>query len=120
MKGTTMRRVILESPYAAEDPYQLQKNEQYGRLCMLHCLQQGEAPFASHLLYTQVLDDRESSQRAQGILAGYAWGAVAEAVVVYVDYGVSPGMKKAIDAYQRLGLPIEHRKILETHNARTS
>jgi hypothetical protein len=44
----------------------LRRNIRYAQLCVLDCLQRGEAPFASHLLYTQVLDDgilRPSARR---------------------------------------------------------
>ena len=71
----------------------------------------GEAPFASHLLYTQVLDDEDPKSRRMGIDAGIDWGAAAEARVVYEDLGVSPGMSKAIH-YARIRLQlIEHRKL---------
>ena len=60
-----MRRVILESPYAGN----VELNERYARACMADCLRRGEAPYASHLLYTQpgVLDDLVPEQREIGI-----------------------------------------------------
>lgn len=50
-----MMRVVVESPFAGD----IQKNIEYARKCMADCLKRGEAPFASHLLYTQdgILDD---------------------------------------------------------------
>ena len=47
--------VLLESPYAGD----IEANLSYARACMRDCFERGEAPFASHLLYTQmgVLDD---------------------------------------------------------------
>ena len=74
-----MRLVILESPYAGN----VEQNVAYARACMLDCLRSGEAPMVSHLLYTQVLDDKNAAERALGIEAGLAWGRVAEATVVY-------------------------------------
>jgi len=58
-------------------------------------LSRGEAPIASHLLYTQsgVLRDAVPAERAWGIEAGLAWGSVADATVVYIDRGVSRGMR---------------------------
>jgi len=49
----------------------------------------GEAPYASHALYTQpgVLDDSIPVERETGIEAGLEWGAKADATVVYVDRG---------------------------------
>ena len=49
------RLVALESPYAGD----VTENETYARLCMADCLKRGEAPYASHLFFTQegLLDD---------------------------------------------------------------
>ena len=89
-----MRRVILESPYAGD----IELNERYARACLRDCLLRGEAPLASHLLYTQpgVLDDQVTAEREHGIRAGLVWGEAADATVVYVDLGVSMGMEYGI------------------------
>lgn len=44
-----MRRVIVESPYAGE----VEANVTYARACVRDCVLRGEAPIASHLLFTQ-------------------------------------------------------------------
>jgi hypothetical protein len=44
-----MITVLLESPYAGD----VDGNLHYARAAMRDCLHLGEAPFASHLLYTQ-------------------------------------------------------------------
>jgi len=74
-------------------------------------LARGEAPIASHLLYTQVLDDNDPAERSIGIAAGLAWRTVAEASVVYVDRGVSGGMQLGIGAALAAGLPVERRTL---------
>lgn len=102
-----MRLVILESPYAGSR----QTNLQYAYRCMLHSLSLGEAPFASHLLYPQFLQDDDPDQRALGMGAGLEWLRQAEASVVYTDLGVSPGMVAGINRAQALGKPIEYRSI---------
>lgn len=71
----------------------------------------GEAPIASHLLHAQVLDDGNRKERAMGIAAGLAWIDHAEAVVVYADHGISPGMRQAIDHAMSRGRLIEYRYI---------
>jgi hypothetical protein len=93
-----MRLVILESPYGSDDPSIVERNVAYARACMRDSLLRGEAPFASHLLYTQpgVLDDQVDVERDRGIAAGLAWGRVANATVVYADLGVTRGMKLGI------------------------
>lgn len=103
-----MKRVILESPYSGEVP----RNTQYARLCMRDCLQRGETPMASHLLYTQVLDDNIIEQRVIGIRAGHAWMDCVEAIVVYADYGISGGMARAIGLANSKGIPVEERRII--------
>ena len=104
-----MRLVIIESPYAGA----VQHNLHYARQCVADALQRGEAPIASHLLYTQrgILDDDVPAERALGIRAGLAWQRAADAVVVYTDHGITEGMRVAIDAALRNDITIERRKI---------
>lgn len=104
-----MRRVILESPYAGD----VEANVAYARRCVRDSLCRGEAPIASHLLYTQpgILRDEEPAERQWGIDAGLAWRAVAEATVVYTDLGVSRGMEYGMAAAKAAGLPVELRSI---------
>ena len=101
----------MESPYAAPTLIGRWLNRCYARRCLRDSLARGEAPIASHLLYTQVLDDRDPAERSLGIAAGLAWRTVAEASVVYVDRGVSGGMQLGIDAAMAAGLPVERRAL---------
>ena len=43
-----MIKVIIESPYTGD----VERNLEYARRCMRDSIKRGEAPFASHLLYT--------------------------------------------------------------------
>ena len=65
------------------------------------------------MLYTQpgVLDDNVPEEREHGISAGFSWGTVANAVVVYTDHGISDGMKKGIEAATARGAVIEYRTL---------
>jgi hypothetical protein len=105
------RRVILESPYAGDTD----GNVTYARKCIRDCLLRGEAPIASHLLYTQsgILRDEDKLERAMGIEAGLAWLTACECMVVYIDHGVSPGMAAAIIEADKAGIPVERRTLLE-------
>lgn len=112
-----MIAVILESPFAADDKKTAKRNLEYARAALLDSLQRGEAPFASHLLYTQVLDDKDPMQRAQGLASGLAWyyaatQSSATTVVFYVDYGISPGMLEALERAQAEKTPIIFRRII--------
>jgi hypothetical protein len=104
-----MKLVILESPYAGD----VEANVEYARLCIRDSLKRGEAPIASHLLYTQegILDDDIPTERAWGIDAGLAWGSVAQETVVYSDRGISAGMLYGITAAETEGRPVEFRSI---------
>jgi hypothetical protein len=102
-----MRLVVLESPYAGD----VEANTIYAKICLMDCLVRNEAPVASHLLYPQVLNDLEGEERSWGLRAGWAWIKVCDAVVVYTDRGVSPGMLAGIEYAKTAGKPVEYRTI---------
>lgn len=99
--------VIIESPYAGTR----ETNIAYARRALLDSLKRGESPFASHLLYTQVLDDSNREEREQGIAAGLRLYAIASLCAVYSDMGVSPGMLRGIEQARLLAVPVEYRSI---------
>ena len=104
-----LKRVIVESPYAGD----VEANLRYLRACLADCLKRGEAPFASHALYTQpgVLDDGKPEERRLGMEAGFEWARAADATVVYTDRGVSRGMTAGIQHAEEHGRPIERREL---------
>lgn len=106
-----MKLVIVESPFAAPTQEGIERNVRYARACLADCLKRGEAPFASHLLYTQegVLRDEDPAERKLGIEAGFKWGEVATLTAVYKDLGISGGMTAGINAALAAGRPIEYR-----------
>ena len=107
-----MIRVVLESPFAGD----VEANIEYARRCMRDCLIRGEAPIASHLLYTQpgILNDNVPEERKLGIEAGLLWGSLGEKTVVYTDNGISRGMQYGIDRANNEGRPIEYRTLNKT------
>jgi hypothetical protein len=115
-----MRRVIVESPYAGSSRWRIvaflqrMQNRKYARAAVRDSLSRGEAPIASHLLYTQpgILSDADPVERQWGIDAGLAWRAAAEASVIYTDRGISKGMTYGIEAAQRAGAPVEYRTLI--------
>ena len=118
VRRCSMRLVILESPYAGD----VERNLRYARACMLDSLNRGEAPFASHLLYTQCLNDADPEERELGMSAGFAWGDVwmgafggdggkPVARVVYQDLGISNGMREGIRRAGAHGAAVEYRTI---------
>jgi hypothetical protein len=105
--------VLIESPYKGDNYVQFEQNVAYARACLRDSLLRGEAPFASHLLYTQegVLDDKVLEERELGIESGLAWGRCADLTVVYIDLGISEGMKRGIMHARELGRPVEYRSL---------
>jgi hypothetical protein len=111
-----MKRVVIESPYAGN----VERNVAYARGAMLDCLARGEAPYASHLLYTQVLDDDKELDRNLGIVAGFCWAATADLIAFYADYGWSRGMLGALehhfagDECKQIQVRVLHTPSMET------
>lgn len=101
--------VLLESPYAGK----VKQNVEYAQRCLADCLKRGEVPVASHLLYTQpnVLDDTIPEQRQLGIDAGHEFLRVVDKVVVYIDKGISEGMKLGIERAKAANVPVELRSL---------
>lgn len=104
-----MRLVIIESPYAGA----VERNIAYAKAAVRDCLRRGEAPYASHLFFTQdgILDDLKPDERGLGIAAGLAWGARADATVVYADFGMSGGMLQGIERARAEERPVEVRTL---------
>lgn len=111
-EATTMRRVIVESPFRGATDAETAYNVDYARAAVRDCLLRGESPLASHLLYTQdgVLRD-DPEERKLGIEAGFAWRQWGHVTAIYKDLGVSEGMKQGIRHAQGMGQTIEFRTL---------
>jgi hypothetical protein len=109
------RIVVIESPFRATQYFSEEQHVLYAELCLQHSLSLFEAPLAGHLLYTRVLDDDIPSERAAGIEAHIRCIDVCELVAVYGDFGISEGMRQAIDYASQIGKKIERRSLQETH-----
>lgn len=117
-----MRLVIVESPFAGRHGAKCAcgdceadkaRNVRYARALLRDCLLRGEAPYASHLLYTQpgVLDDAIPLEREIGIEAGLDWGVCASATVVGTDLGMSNGMQRGIERARIAGREVVLRSL---------
>ena len=104
-----MKLTIIESPYAGD----VARNLRYARAALRDSLLRGEAPIASHCLYTQpgVLDDTLPDERRRGIAAGHAWMEVAQCVAVYGDLGISEGMRQGVAEAEARKVPVVYRTI---------
>lgn len=94
-------------PRCAVDNVRASESAQHARYlaaALRDCVLRGEAPFASHGLYTLpgVLRDEVPEERAQGIAAGFVWREVAHMSAFYVDLGWSSGMKHGEEDAKKL------------------
>lgn len=99
------RLACIESPFAGD----VERNVMYADCALLHAINMGDVPFAGHLLYTRVLDDRDPKQRELGIACHVAMLRACHVVLVYADLGISRGMQAAIDRADGWHIPIEYR-----------
>jgi len=104
-------RVIIESPFGGDDKWKRWMNLGYACEALRDSINRGEAPFASHLLYPQVLADDVPADRAVGIRLGLAWAKDADYVVFYLDRGWSAGMEAALVVHEAAGRRIIERRI---------
>ena len=106
LRATNPTLAIIESPYRGTDLIDRRVNELYLTLCMRDSIERGEAPIASHALYTRpgLLDEDKPEDRALGIALGFAWwraldqlSGLRPLIVFYQDRGWSNGMKAALE-----------------------
>lgn len=89
--------VVIESPYSNGGLLQkLENSIDYAHEICRHSLSNGESPIASHLLYTQFLDDADKVERLIGIECGMSFAPPARAIAFYIDLGLSDGMLNAL------------------------
>ena len=104
-----MKLVIIESPYSGD----IKRNIAYAKAAVRDSLGRGEAPYASHLFFTQtdILEDDVPSERQLGIDCGLAWSSKADLTAVYADLGISRGMAQGIARAVAEGRPLERRTV---------
>jgi len=88
-----VKRVLILSPFKGD----IAANVEYAWRCVIDSMQRGEAPWASHLFYTQIMNDSNPAQRSLGFQCEEAWLRAADLVAVYTDRGMSSGMIKTIN-----------------------
>lgn len=90
-KDTFFKTVILESPFAGD----VFNNVKYAQSVIHSLAHQGYAPSASHLIYTQMLDDTNEFDRKLGIDKGLDIAHGHDSIIA-LDKGVSTGMKYGV------------------------
>ena len=95
--------VFICSPFSSDIEGNLKKARAYMRFAV----EQGMVPFAPHLLYPQVLDDTDCSERELGLLLGLIWLEKCDELWVFGRY-VSTGMEREIAKAKRRGMPVRY------------
>ena len=111
MTETSKPYTVIESPFSAPTIDELVRNIQYAMLAVRDSLSRGEAPYASHLFYTQMLDDNDSAERQLGMDAGLTICQHADQTAVYVDLGVSHGMEYGINTAKKAAWATTERRL---------
>ena len=107
-----MDRVVLVSPFKGDTPAKRSKYKKYLRRALQDSIRNhDEAPFASHEMYTRALDDNEIHDRNLGMKLLDEWMPLAQQMVVYADFEITPGMRRDIEKGVGLRLPVVFRYI---------
>lgn len=101
-------RVLIESRYRGT-PAEIEENKAFvHRVCRFASLN-GYNPYASHIFFTQFLDDTIKEERDLGIRLGLEWADFVNEVWVCLREGqtMSEGMKFGIAAHLKAGRDIK-------------
>ena len=97
-----IKKIYVASKYAGDIDANVNAAIGYCR----KVVEQGFMPVASHLLYPQILDDNNPSERNLGLRFGLALLAVCDEVWVFGE--VSSGVAKEIEVARRLEKPLRY------------
>lgn len=95
------------SPYAGD----IKRNKAYARQLVKWAILRDLAPICPHLYITEVLNDNDPRERAQGLQAGLDLLKVCDVVIVGYRYGISEGMKAEIDLAEEMGKKTKYIKM---------
>ena len=97
-----MKKIFICSPYQGNEF----TNSIRAQKILREVLKQGNAPFAPHLLYTKVLE--EKTGRNLGIQAGLEFLKVCDVILICGDK-ITAGMQQEIDFAKKNNIKLEHR-----------
>ena len=93
--------IYIASPYAGD----IEANTAFAKKACRYAIHQGHTPIAVHLLYPQMLDDAEPTEREIGLRLGHRVLEVCDELWL-CGGRVSSGMAREIEEAQQLGVPI--------------
>jgi hypothetical protein len=83
----------------------------YTQRCVRHCIARNEAPMVPHFTFTLVYNPEHEHERAKGLESTLAMLPFMKRVVLYVDLGLTPGMRELeLQAHLR-AIPVYRRTI---------
>lgn len=97
---TDGKLVYIASPYAGD----VDANVEFARCACRYCIEQGNVPIAAHLLYPQILNDKDPEQRKVGLILGRHIIKACQEMWVCGDI-ISLGMTGEINEAGKLGIP---------------
>ena len=104
--------IYIASPYAGD----VKQNVAFAKRVCRHAISQGHTPIAVHLLYPQMLDDNDPSEREIGLRLGHRVLESCDEMWVCGDR-ISSGMAREISEAESLGIPIRSVSGLELEQA---
>lgn len=99
-------KVYVVSPYAGD----VAKNTSAAVRYCRYVIDAGMVPVASHLLYPQILNDRNPDERELGLACGLSLMALCDEVWVF-GRNVSSGMAREITEARKLEIPLRYVEV---------
>lgn len=93
--------VFICSPFAGDIDGNTKRALRYMRFAVVR----GAIPFAPHLLYPQVLDEADPSERELGLFFGMVWLGKCDELWVFGRH-ISNGMAREIAKAKKRGIPV--------------
>ena len=97
-----MKLIYVASPYQGD----IKKNIEYAKQACRYALNEGNAFFCPHLLYSQILDDNNPEERRLGIKIGKEFLAKCDELWAFGGH-ISQGMFEEIEFARVIGIPIK-------------
>lgn len=95
--------VFICSPFAGD----ARQNTQNARRYLKFAMDKGAIPFAPHLLYPLVLDDKDPAQRELGLFFGMVWLGKCDELWAFGSL-ISNGMSAEIAQAKKRRIPIKY------------
>lgn len=94
--------VFICSPFAGDIEGNTRRALRYMRFAVVR----GAIPFAPHMLYLQVLDEADPSERELGLFFGMVWLGKCDELWVFGRH-ISNGMAREIAKAKKRGIPVK-------------